>query len=94
MVVRSATFQPPLCACVSVIKEGEAFDKLTLEGQSFLGAFDSSSLEPFFDTLRDTAYPLLTTMSLVRCTLRNMDIMVLVRCFSRLLLLECSSLFF
>ncbi len=60
------------------MKEGLPLDKLVLEGQSFVGPFDSSNLEPFFDTLRDTGFPILTDITISNCSLRNIDVMVLV----------------
>eukprot|EP00042_Codosiga_hollandica_P018541 m.54702 g.54702 ORF g.54702 m.54702 type:complete len:347 (+) comp48790_c0_seq1:136-1176(+) len=83
-------------AIKTALKEMTPLDKLTFEQQAFVGPFDSSSLEPFFDTLRDTGYALLTSISFLRCGLRNMDIMVLSQfleqksLLTKLELVDCS----
>ena len=51
--------------------------KVVLDGQSFVGPFDSSTLEPFYDTLRDTVFPL-DTISIMRSPLRLIDGLVTV----------------
>ena len=65
--------------------------RLVLNELTFVGAFDSSALEPFFDTLRDTAYPV-SELVFTKCPLRPIDVMVTVRDVLQALLESVSAL--